>query len=253
MKKTIYIFTLKCFTHLFSLFILQSVNSQTNLPNLIKQIIPGSSGMYPSVIQFNSAQGPAFINGQVVMVNEKGNLESIGNLKLVNSGKDQIEQWHYRYQQIYKGIPVENAIMAVYIKNGKIDRENGNFIKDFPARLSVNNIINKDDALKYALSVILAQKYAWQDESREQRIKNIKKDPTATNYPKAELVWYNGDREKLDTTLQLAYRLEVFAISPMSHNIIYIDAQNGKLLGKKSLINEKAKKINKITLNMTIK
>lgn len=78
-----------------------------------------------------------------------------------------------------------------------------------------------------------ADKYAWQDAGFEQQLKATKGN-NATYYPVAGKVWYGGEQEINPADLKLAYKIDVYSLKPFDRSFIYVDAQNGKILGVKA-------------------
>ncbi len=144
-----------------------------------------------------------------------------------------------RYDQYYNGIKVENGVYTVmYGKDSRAYFINGNFYKSVP---TINSIpaLSEKAAVAKALQSVKARKYAWEIDGLEQQLKIEKKDSKATYYPIGELVWiedYIG--QKSDRKLYLAYKINVYAVEPLSRHHIYVDAKSGKILHKKSLIDQ---------------
>ncbi|HYV92691.1 MAG TPA: M4 family metallopeptidase [Chitinophagales bacterium] len=162
-------------------------------------------------------------------------LDANSDLVLLSTETDQIGGVHYRYQQTYQGIPVENSMYIIHTKNGLITGMSGSMVMDFdsqmPSRFAVQ--VQKPKAIAGAVSHVGATKYMWQDAAMEQRAKLVTNDQHASYYPKAELVWYNAGDEINPRELRLAYKVDVYALQPVSRADIFVDAQTGKILGEK--------------------
>ena len=85
-----------------------------------KRLEAGKPGMHASLIEYNAASAPRFEKGKIPVISENGSITSLSDMILINSQKDELGFEHYRYQQTYKGIPIENAVVAVHVKDGKI-------------------------------------------------------------------------------------------------------------------------------------
>lgn len=145
---------------------------------------------------------------------------------LVDTLTDFAGGFHVSYAEYYEGIEVEGARCTIhYDKEGKITSVNGNFrtINE----LNIAPAISEEAALQYALADIGAEKYAWEDCTSEQMLRIIKDDQTATSYPKGTLVIYT-----IAENISLAYKFYVKSVDPVSYNYIYINAENGNVLGK---------------------
>ncbi len=203
-------------------------------PTWAQNIAKGQPGMYPSFIDFKDAP-VAFKKGSVVLADEGGKL-STSAAKLNHNEKDMLGMEHYRYQQTYNGIPVEHATYIVHVTGGKISSQNGSWVKDFPAQLKTTPALSKTTALNKAMAFIGAKQYKWQVPAEEAFIKQEQNDRNATFYPKGELVVYSGENEIVPNELRLAYKFDIYAHYPASRQIVFVDAENGKILGKRELI-----------------
>jgi len=166
-------------------------------------------------------------------------LDPLSDLVLTSKETDELGFTHYRFSQTYKGIPVENSMYIIHVKNGRITGLSGEIVTDFDTKNqhSATAGISKQAAISAALSVVQAKKYMWQNAAMEQRIKKEKGDPKATYAPDAQLIWFNDDESIDPHNLRLAYKVDVNAEEPLSLADYFIDAQTGKLAGKKDKIN----------------
>jgi Zn-dependent metalloprotease len=98
--------------------------------------------------------------------------------------------------------------------------------------------ITKENALNKAMQNIGAKKYKWELPEEEAFLKREENNSNATFYPKASLVYYSGERDVIPSALRLAYKFDVYAQEPVSRQLIFVDAINGKILGKRELIHE---------------
>jgi Zn-dependent metalloprotease len=202
-----------------------------------QEIQKGNPGMWPAFIKYN-ATAPAFSKSNIAIVDADGKAASITNGIVKNVEKDARGMEHYRYQQTLNGIGIENADMAVHVANGKIKSQNGKWIKDFPSDLPSKTSLTEANALNKALENIGASKYKWELPAEEAFLKREQNNPNATFYPKGTLVYYSGERDVIPSALRLAYKFDVYAQEPVSRQLIFVDAVNGKILGKRELIHE---------------
>ena len=200
-----------------------------------QDFIQGQPGMYPELMKFKT-NAPPFTKGTVVLTDASGKLAGNSNALLNSTDKDNLGFEHYRYQQTFSGIPVENAVYAIHVSGGKVISENGKWIKDFPSGLQDVASLNKTAALNKAMNFIGAKEYKWQLPAEEAFIKREQKDPAATFYPKGELVYYSGEGDVVPTALHLAYKFDIYANYPLSRQYVFVDAATGKILGKRELI-----------------
>lgn len=143
-----------------------------------------------------------------------------------------------RYFQYYKGIKIEYSSFSLMAKNDKVSFISCN-IYNVPEGSSTVPVLSEAGALAKALERIGAQKYKWEDTADENFLKVLNKDPNATYYPKAEMVWVEdllAPKEQRKRDLHLAYCFNIYAAQPMSRDKVYVDAITGKILQVNSLI-----------------
>lgn len=203
---------------------------------LLAQVIQKAGpGLWPEIIQFKN-NAPAFQRGSVIMVDAAGKTSSLTNGKIGFEERDIRGMEHFRYQQYHQGIPIEHASLAVHVKAGRIGSQNGKWVKDFPDGLPANPSLNPSQALNKALLKIGAQQYKWQMADEEAFLKRETGNPNASFYPKPQLVYYSGERDLIPAALRLAYKFDIYAQQPLSRQIVFVDAQNGEILGTRELI-----------------
>lgn len=157
------------------------------------------------------------------------------NMILMESNTTKSGWRHSRFQQTYKGVPVDDIQFILHEKNGKLEQANGAIVKGLD--LDVRPTISVKKALKIALNAISAEKYMWQDRNEERFLKNSQKDDNATYYPKGELILTRKEghtRNNADNFV-LAYRFNVHTKTPRDVFAIYIDAHSGVIIKKRPL------------------
>ncbi|MBK8522313.1 MAG: hypothetical protein IPL54_16150 [Chitinophagaceae bacterium] len=202
-----------------------------------QQIQKGNPGMWPAFIKYDKS-APAFNKSNIAILDAAGKQATVTSAIVKNSETDAKGMAHYRYQQSVNGIAIENADMVVHVVNGKISSQNGKWIKDFPANLQSRASLAEGNALNKALENIGAQTYKWQIPAEETFIKREQNNAAATFYPKGKLVYYSGERDVTPAALRLAYKFDIYAQQPLSRQLVFVDAINGKILGKRELIHE---------------
>lgn len=219
---------------LFTLGLFVSGMFCANITNA-QDIVSGKSGMYPEQIVFNN-NGPVFKRGSVLLADAQGKMTTSNNAQLKHAEQDNLGFEHVRYQQTYAGIPIEHATYVMHVVNGLVRSQNGKWIKDFPAGLQTAPALNAATALKKATDAVGARVYKWELPSEEAFIKREQNNPQATFYPKAELVYFSGEEDVVPSQLRLAYKFDIYANLPLSRQYVFVDAINGKILGKRELI-----------------
>ncbi|MCD6566890.1 MAG: M4 family metallopeptidase [Bacteroidales bacterium] len=153
-------------------------------------------------------------------------------MRLWKSSKDESGNLHYRYTQYFKGIPVEGTEYIVHAEQEIVRLCHGSIVESLDIAIKPN--IDEETALKLALEIIGAEKYAWEDQDWEQFRKVDLKDSSATWFPKGELVITRipGKSEYIPENYQLAYKFLVRTLSPDDNINIYINAKTGELINK---------------------
>jgi Zn-dependent metalloprotease len=149
---------------------------------------------------------------------------------LLKKEQDNIGFTHYRFQQHFKGVPLDGVQFLLHEKNGKLTSANGNFYSGLD--INITPSISKQEAIQKAIQFVGAEKYLWDNPKEEQFLKTIKKDINATYSPKAELVIapINGIYAK--ENFRLCYRVNIFSEIPYDNVDVYIDALTGEIINK---------------------
>ena len=199
------------------------------------KVIEGKKGMYPSFVSFAKSSAPAFTKGRLSLTDFNAKVTSSVTAKIISEDKDVTGSEHFRYQQTINGIPVEHAVYIVHALGGRVFAQNGKWIKDIPQNLPVATL-TEPSALTAALQYVHARAYKWQDAGEEVFIKKEQNNPSASFYPKGQLVFYSGEEDVIPSALRLAYKFDIYASDPVSRQIIFVDAANGQILGKRELL-----------------
>jgi bacillolysin len=133
-----------------------------------------------------------------------------------------------KYQQFYQGIQVEHGIQNVVSSNGLLTAISGRFV--YIQDLSTLPSLNENQALSFALKTVGAKEYMWENKDNEAFIKQEQKNPSASYYPKGELVIVEKDLLEKHPVPTLAYKFSIYATAPLSRNLIYIDANTGETI-----------------------
>ena len=199
------------------------------------KVVEGKPGMHPSFVSFEPGSAPVFVKGKIPFTDANAKVVSNTSGNILQQEQDAIGESHYRYQQTINNIPVEHAIYMVHAKGQKVVAENGVWIKDVPANLP-RTVLSEASALSYALQFVNAASYKWQDANEEAFLKSEQKNTNATFYPKGKLVYYSGEEDVIPSELRPAYKFDVYASNPVSRQIVFVDAVNGQILGKRELL-----------------
>ncbi len=132
-----------------------------------------------------------------------------------------------RFQQLYKGIPVEGAEYVVHSRNGELAVLKGRVAEglDIDASLA----LPEDVALESALAEVDAEVYAWQTPAFEKGLRSAEELESA--FPKGELIIVR-DPLSLDEAPEylLTWRFRIESAEPFNISIVYLDATTGELV-----------------------
>ncbi len=156
------------------------------------------------------------------------NLQPADNLSFIKTTTDLFGIKHFSYQHMHKGIPVEGGVYKIHEKNGIVKLANGQLIEQL--NLNTQAAISESDALLIALQHINATLYAWNDPAHESMLQLVEQDTTQTFYPCADLVIVDPSFKQKAANCRLAYKFDIYALEPLTRQLVYVDAQNGNIL-----------------------
>ncbi|WP_051568450.1 M4 family metallopeptidase [Crocinitomix catalasitica] len=158
------------------------------------------------------------------------------DFKLIQSEADNIGFVHHKFQQTYKGIPLQDGIWNVHTKHDKVVSLNGLIYNKIVAPTIAS--LSENAALSIVLEHIGAEVYKWELPGEEAHLKWESDDQTSTYAPKGELVLITNNSSFHANSYRLAYKFNVYAHKPLSRADIFIDANSGEILRENSLIHE---------------
>lgn len=148
--------------------------------------------------------------------------------QVVSIDKDPLNHLHYRYQQLYQGIPLEGVIYIAHTFQGKVYSMNGMFYSSL--NLPSTPVLTEEQALSMALDHVGAETYRWELAHDEAHLKHEQHDHDATYYPEGHLVYMPQDANWHPEQLKLTYRFNIYAAEPLSRAEIYVNALTGEIV-----------------------
>lgn len=149
-------------------------------------------------------------------------------LIVTKSEMDQLGITHTKYRQFHKGIKVFGAELIIHEKNGFIQVMNGRLVRGINGPTILH--ISEEEAIQIGMKISEGSTFIWEDAAAEKMLKTIRRDATATFYPKPQLVWYHPSLSQEGSDYLLAYNLEIYASDPLSKTEYFIDAQTGEII-----------------------
>jgi len=120
---------------------------------------------------------------------------------------DNIGFTHDRYQQYYKGLPVEYAVYYVHSKNGRVVTANGDWYDSI--NISVATAISAQAAYQKAAAYLGAQTFRHDMEDQDNNKLMIL---------------------PMDGAYKLVYRCDVYSSQPYKRSYVYVDASDGSIV-----------------------
>jgi bacillolysin len=172
----------------------------------------------PRLLKFNESQRVSLQNPNQLLKNIFDTSDKT-SFTTIKQEVDKIGYSHLKTQQYYNNIKVEFGTLTLHSKNGMVESISSEFykIEDLNTSPNISNI----QAFNRAVSHTGANAYLWEDEAASNELGYSK--------PEGELVIlpvYEGS----STSMKLAYKFDIYTISPMGGGDLYIDAQNGQAL-----------------------
>lgn len=218
------------------LFLYSGLFSQNNFSSVNGIIIAGYSKVtgLPLMVSVNESKNlsvekfPQWFNKEFLQ-NEKS------AIKVTTNEQDNSGMVHYRFEQTYQGIKIENAMIIAHSNHNVVNFFNG----DWYATVNPSNGISltEQQSLQFALTKINAQTYKWENEAEERHMKEVLNDPSFTYKPKGTLVILPvTDKKQNAITFLYAYKFNIYAEKPLYRANVYVDATTGTVIREQNLI-----------------
>ncbi|MFN8395334.1 MAG: PKD domain-containing protein [Bacteroidia bacterium] len=144
--------------------------------------------------------------------------------------EDELGIMHRRMQMVVEGMPVEGAILILHEAQGRLQALNGD-LYSFDVT-GTQPAVSKAQAINLALAEVGAERYMWENGGMKSRF-----DAARLRYlPKPELVWAPVGNRYKNNNFRLAWKMDVYAMKPLSRQWVFIDAMTGKLVSTQNRI-----------------
>ena len=199
----------------------------------VEFVRPGQFSELPAYIKFKKGQEISSDQFQTWL---KSNLKLAPELdfQLVRKEPDNLGQIHYRYQQTFNGIPLDEAIWIAHTLDNKVYSCNGLLYKNLITDGTIS--ITEEAALAKALNKVNAVTYKWELPGEEHHLRIESGDNTATYFPKGELVYVTTGKGFKEDSYRLAYKFNIYAHKPLYRAHVYVDVITGEILRENLLI-----------------
>ncbi len=186
------------------------VSGQIATPNLAVKHISGSNQEWIQIPSSSNINSKTFFeeHGQQLGLNEKSLMQLV---RVEHSAHN----WnHLRYQQYYDGIKIQGSEYILHEHDNELISANGRI----EANLEINTqaAINPVEAIGIALKNDHSKKYIWEVEPEHK--------------PQAELIIIDKSYPDRSGNLVLAYKVELFSLSPIQKTRYIINAHTGDVI-----------------------
>lgn len=158
-------------------------------------------------------------------------LKRTDELRAVSAKTDHLGMKREKFQQYYKAVLVDGAIVTVHSnKAGRATLLSGFFV-GLP-EMNVQPAVSAERALEAATTFVGAKQYKWDNPQEEELLKKMTKNPEATYRPKGELVIAEtaaGEKARFRSFV-LAWKFDIRETTGQLDQRVYIDAATGQVL-----------------------
>lgn len=157
-------------------------------------------------------------------------LSASDEMKLLKTNTDQAGFTHAKYQQYFKGLPVEGTMLIVHSNtNKKVLSVNGQIIRNLTLPSTAR--VNENAAVKTAISTIPAKKYLWEEPIFEERKKVAEHNSAATNFPKGKLCIFpaTGNENLLTGDFLMGWQFDIYILKGNKSSRVFVDGTDGRV------------------------
>ena len=154
---------------------------------------------------------------------------SNASLQLKKRSLDPSGMEHVKFRQTHHNLTVEGAAFGVHLQGDQVRTINGILAHDIE-NYTPNIVLTQAQALQAALQFIDAEKYAWESEEYEQRLKRVTGNQNAGFYPEGEKVILSPQIIPNIAEIATAYRFDIYALQPLQKKRVYVNAENGEIM-----------------------
>ncbi len=129
------------------------------------------------------------------------------DFKLIKTTNDNLGYTHYKYQEYFKGVKINNAVYSIHTKNGFVESANGEYYKNIESDLRS-----------------ITPKNTFQAGYSKLKTQFLAKDVESVNTDKLPCIQILGNRA------YLIYKIELRSFDPLKHVEFLVDATNLSIL-----------------------
>lgn len=155
------------------------------------------------------------------VLKEAEGLSAENDFRLLEKKSDALGFEHQRYQQYFRGVPVEGGELILHFQEGRLQTANGEVVKQLS--LDVNPSISREAAIQAAKAHMGAEVYMWEEQNRHPM------SHTEDFRPKPTLCIASAAFNNQGGSYGLSWKMDLFAAEPMDRQWVYVNAQNGNI------------------------
>jgi len=147
---------------------------------------------------------------------------------LTNKSTDALGYTHYRYQQAFRGNPIEGSSYILHVKDGIVSHANGKLVRGISN--ANGGTISSEAGLQIAKDHMGSELFYWEIPAMEEQIKHIKNDPEASFFPEGKLVLAQAKYSGYGEDYKLAWKYDIYAANPDQMKTVFVNAASGEIL-----------------------
>jgi Zn-dependent metalloprotease len=212
-----------------ALLVFANVNKAQTAQRVINKSVQSiyDNNGHLSLATFNENDAFPVASSQMVL-NDLMNSDTY-SFKSISKETDALGFTHEKFSVFYNNVQVNDAVIIIHSKAGLIRSING----DLSAiELPYNSVtLTPKAAIQKSLTHLKVKSLKADNKAEETHMRQVLNQPNFSYAPKSELVIY-----KTEETNRYAYKVAVYAETPLFNGFVFIDAENGNVLGQQSLI-----------------
>ncbi len=155
-------------------------------------------------------------------------MKSNESFEIARVENDKLGMTHYVYQHKINNVPVIYSQYRIHTLNQKVLSANGEFYSGI--EINTTPAISMSTAIENAKAFIGATQYRWENPAEDAFLRLRTNNPAATYAPQPELVIISKNGNYKNPEFRLAWKMDIYAVSPLSRHWVYVDALTGEVI-----------------------
>lgn len=186
----------------------------------VQQVAPGWYKMQP----YSSISADEFLSGHLEHLGLDPRQDAY---RIIQEWTDELGIKHYRLQQTHRQVVVEGAEFLLHEKNNRLVTANGEVVTGL--QKTAHPGISSSEALDKAEEYVEAENCLHKNPAQITYLKNILgKNVEVVADP--QLVFTDPDYSGKGENYRLAYKLDLYALQPVSRQWVFVDAHSGEVI-----------------------